>query len=459
MHPLTKFIMESTRIAHLISKSVIILILFALGCAIPGKDTTQVISSGFVEVDGSRFVLEGETYRFAGTNFWYGAYLGSPGPEGDRERLIRELDLLSNHGINNLRILAASEQANHTRALQPSFQSAPGVVNDNLLIGLDFLLAEMAKRDMKAVIFLNNMWEWSGGMSVYSEWFGEGPATDPGDTGDWHGFQNHAARFYFNEEAQQAWRGYISTVILRSNSITGTIYNEDPTIMSWQLANEPRPGSGDEGIQNADQFIKWIHESASYIKSLAPNQLVSTGNEGLAGSRNSERIYLDAHRSPDVDYLTFHMWAKNWGWFDATNMEASYSITQDSARAYIQKHINYAAQLNKPTVLSEFGLGRDFERFDLESPVTYRDNYLDFVFRILEESMEKESAVAGSNFWSWGGYGMPQHEDARWRPGDPFVGDPPQEPQGLNSVFASDTTTLNLIHEHAKRLRAITSSP
>jgi mannan endo-1,4-beta-mannosidase len=73
--------------------------------------------------------------------------------------------------------------------------------------------------------------------------------------------------------------------------------------------------------------------------------------------------------------------------------------------------------------------------------------------------MEKESAVAGSNFWSWGGYGMPQHEDARWRPGDPFVGDPPQEPQGLNSVFASDTTTLNLIHEHAKRLRAITSSP
>ena len=448
-----------TYISNSIPKMLIVLTLFAFGCGSQMNDTAELPSPGFVKVDGFRFVVDGETYRFVGTNFWYGAYLGSPGTEGDRDRLGRELDLLSKHGINNLRILAASEQANHTRSIQPSFQTAPGEVNENLLVGLDYLLVEMAKRDMKAVIFLNNMWEWSGGMSVYSEWFGEGPATDPGETGDWHGFQNHAARFYFNEEAQLAWRGYISEVIQRKNSISGTMYNEDPTIMSWQLANEPRPGSGDEGLQNADQFIKWIHESAAYIKSLAPKQLVSTGNEGLAGSRNSKRIYLESHQSPDVDYLTFHMWAKNWGWFDATNMEDTYLITQDSARAYIEKHIDFAAQLNKPTVLSEFGLGRDFEQFDPQTPVTFRDNYLDFVFRILEESMQSNSPMAGSNFWSWGGYGIPQHDDARWRPGDPFVGDPPQEPQGLNSIFATDSSTLNLIFEHAQRLETISNSP
>jgi mannan endo-1,4-beta-mannosidase len=409
----------------------------------------------FVQVKGSQFILNGETYRFVGTNFWYGAYLGSPGLEGDRERLIRELDVLNSHGITNLRILAASEEANHTRALQPSFQSAPGVVNEDLLVGLDFLLLEMGKRNMKAVVFLNNMWEWSGGMSVYSEWFGEGPASDPGETGDWHGFQNHAARFYFNQEAQQAWRSYIQIVIERTNSLNGVKYNEDPTIMSWQLANEPRPGSGYEGLENGDQFISWIHESAEFIKKMAPKQLLSTGNEGLAGSSNSEQIYLQAHISPNVDYLTFHMWAKNWGWFDADNMESSFAITKDSASVYIRKHIDYAIQLNKPTVLSEFGLGRDYESFEPGSPVTYRDLYLEYVFGLLEESMQANSPVAGSNFWSWGGYGIPQHDDYRWRPGDPFVGDPPQEPQGLNSIFAQDTSTMDLIRTHALRISQI----
>jgi len=425
---------------------VLLSVQYLSGCDYSTKATK---STDFVQVDGTQFKLNGEVYRFVGTNFWYGAYLGSPGPEGDRDRLIQELDLLKETGITNLRILAASEQANHTRALQPSFQSAPGEINENLLVGLDFLLAEMAKRDMKAVVFLNNMWEWSGGMSVYSEWFGEGPATDPGETGDWHGFQNHAARFYFSEPAQKAWKEYITLVITRKNTITGVDYNQDPTIMSWQLANEPRPGSGDEGLQNGPQFIKWIHESARFIKELAPNQLLSTGNEGLAGSRNSESIYLEAHASPDVDYLTFHMWAKNWGWFDANNMEVSFQVTQDSARTYIQKHIDYAEHLNKPTVLSEFGLGRDFEQFNPGTPVTYRDNYLNFVFQIVEDNIVSNSPLAGTNFWSWGGYGVPQHDDARWRPGDPFVGDPPQEPQGLNSVFASDLTTLDVIRQHS----------
>jgi mannan endo-1,4-beta-mannosidase len=36
-----------------------------------------------------------------------------------------------------------------------------------------------------------------------------------------------------------------------------------------------------------------------------------------------------------------------------------------------------------------------------------------------------------------------------WRPGDPFVGDPPQEPQGLNSIFVSDTSTMMIVRSHA----------
>jgi isoleucyl-tRNA synthetase len=46
---------------------------------------------------GYEFTLDGKPYYFVGTNFWYGANLGMPGEAGDRDRLIRELDLLKDH--------------------------------------------------------------------------------------------------------------------------------------------------------------------------------------------------------------------------------------------------------------------------------------------------------------------------------------------------------------------------
>jgi mannan endo-1,4-beta-mannosidase len=41
-------------------------------------------------------------------------------------------------------------------------------------------------------------------------------------------------------------------------------------------------------------------------------------------------------------------------------------------------------------------------------------------------------------------------------PGDTFfVGDPPQEPQGANSVFDCDATTLEIIRAHAGALKTV----
>ena len=54
--------------------------------------------------------------------------------------------------------------------IEPTLRTAPGVYNDTILAGLDFLISEMEKRDMKAVVYLNNAWEWSGGYGQYLEW-------------------------------------------------------------------------------------------------------------------------------------------------------------------------------------------------------------------------------------------------------------------------------------------------
>ena len=44
----------------------------------------------------------------------------------------------------------------------------------------------------------------------------------------------------FPARAKDAFRFAVEQLVKRRNSVNGRPYREDPTIMSWQLANEPR---------------------------------------------------------------------------------------------------------------------------------------------------------------------------------------------------------------------------
>jgi mannan endo-1,4-beta-mannosidase len=424
-------------------------------------DATRVATSpatdGFVRVEGARFVLDGKPYRFAGANFWYGAYLGAPDELGDRERLVAELDQLSAAGIDNLRVLAMSEASGFRRGVSPAIMTAPGQYDERLLQGLDVLLDEMARREMKAVLYLNNFWQWSGGMSQYVSWFTGEPvsAHDPDQTGDWNGFMLNSARFYAIAEAQALYREAIRTVVTRTNTVNGKRYVDDPTVMSWQLANEPRPGSDSEGHDNFPAFKQWIHETAGYIRVLAPKQLVSTGSEGAWGTLRSEELFQESHATPNVDYLTFHLWPSNWGWMDHHDPAARLDSGTVSALEYVDRHIDLANRMGKPIVLSEFGLNRDQGSYDPASATTARDAFYKTIYDRVHQRAKAGDAIAGSNFWAWGGRGRTANADWMWQAGDPFTGDPPQEAQGLFSLFDSDATTLQIVSDHARAMRAL----
>lgn len=411
--------------------------------------------SGFVQVEGTRFVLDGKPYRFAGANFWYGAYLGAPGDLGDRERLRAELDQLKAAGIDNLRVLAMSEASGFRRGVSPAIMAEPGRYDEQLLQGLDYLLAEMARRDMKAVLYLNNFWQWSGGMSQYVSWATGEPVLDPDANGDWNGFMQNSARFYGIAEAQAWYRDAIRQVVGRTSTVTGVAYIDDPTVMSWQLANEPRPGSDRDGRANFEAYRAWIDDTAGFIRRLAPKQLVSTGSEGEKGSLGDRDLFVQAHATPNVDYLTFHLWPSNWGWIDhgdpAARLESGLATSLD----YIDRHIEVAGKLGKPIVLSEFGLNRDGGSYDPASGVEARDRFYRAVYERLLQRAGEGKAIAGSNFWAWGGRGRTTNPDWMWKAGDPFTGDPPQEAQGLFSLFDSDASTLELVSAHARAIRAL----
>jgi mannan endo-1,4-beta-mannosidase len=428
-------------------------VLLVIGCG--GADAPE--SPQFVQVERHRFIRNGEPYHFLGANLWYGCNLGALAEGGDRSRLLRELDLLHSLGIDNLRVLGASEGLGQHNTVWPPLQPELGVYDERLLDGLDFLLAEMAERDMLAVVYLNNYWVWSGGMSQYVSWFESEPVPNPFlEEYSWLEFMQFSARFYTHAEANTANRRYIEMLVDRENGYTGVRYRDDPTIMAWQLGNEPRPGEGESGKLNFSVFTQWVGETAEFIRSLDSNHLISTGNEGLKGSIESAETYLDIHRFANIDYLTAHLWILNWSWYDPTRPEETYAEAERKAIEYLDQHIAFAEEIGKPLVLDEFGIPRDDHSFSPSAGTTNRDRFYARVFEHIRANADAGGPFAGSNFWTWGGYGKASDpNEAVWRRGDQFTGDPPQEPQGRNSVFATDASTLQILEEFAAKMRSV----
>jgi hypothetical protein len=109
--------------------------------------------SGFVKVEGTQFTLDGKPYRYVGANYWYGGLLATNGEAG-KKRLRTELDFLKMHGVTNLRIMVGAEGITTYKFRTPSeksLQPEAGKFDENIAIGLDYLLNELGKRNMKAV--------------------------------------------------------------------------------------------------------------------------------------------------------------------------------------------------------------------------------------------------------------------------------------------------------------------
>jgi len=421
--------------------------LAAGGCATTGTAG----SSGFIRRDRTRLLRGGEPYRIAGANMWYAAWLGADAAYGNRARLTRELDRLQALGLNNLRIMAAAEEGPLKNSIKPGFSRPDGSLNPELLAGLDFAMAEIARRGMTAVVCLGNFWEWSGGIATWL-YRVTGEYTDMNDPAHpWPAYPDATSRFYSNEQAVDLYHGYVREIVTRTNSITRRRYVDDPAIMSWQLANEPRPGGSDAGVaRNRDVYYAWIDGTAALIRSLDPNHLVSLGHEGTQGASGSEDIVRRAHQH--IDYLTAHIWPLNWSWVDGKNLAGTWDAGSAKVAAYLAAHERIAVELGKPLVFEEFGFPRDGEVYAPSTPTTFRERYYRQIYSAVEASWQGGGPVMGSNFWAWNGEARPAHPDARFRDGDlTYMGDPPHEPQGWYGLFDSDASTLALVREHAAK--------
>lgn len=407
----------------------------------------SVSAQPFVQARGGQLRFGGKPYYFIGTNYWYGSLLaqGAGKPKGEA-RVRRELDFLKSQGVTNLRLLGGAEGSgliNGVLRVGPPLQPEQGVFDDAVLEGLDFILAEMGKRGMKAVLVLSNNWEWSGGFLQYDNWNGLLPDSILRRTLSWEEFRDYGSRFYTCAPCVAAYHRQVSHLLARRNSLNGKRYANDPTIMTWELANEPRPMRPEA----AGAYARWCRETAASIKAQAPKQLVCLGHEGYIGTQDTA-LYEAVHRDPNVDYLTIHIWPKNWAWFRKDSMAFDAAAVLAKTAEYLAWHLQLARRVGKPLVLEEFGLPRDGQSFDPASTTHQRDAYYDTLLGQWRRSVASNGPLAGVSFWAFGGSARPHPGQTYWKPGDDYMGDPPMEEQGLNTVFDSDRSTWAVIRKY-----------
>ena len=354
--------------------------------------------TGFVQTDGTQFLLDGSTFYYAGTNNYYLNFK----PQYEVDQVMEDAAAMGLKVIRtwgNLDAGVKTDKVNKdgytvfTDSVDGSgekegvyyqyFDADLGrpVVNEGKdgLQKLDYAIYKAEQEGVRLLITFTNNWEAFGGMNQYVKW-----AKLAGENVTGHD------DFYTNETIKGWYKDYIKTLLNHENVYTGVKYKDDPTIFSWELANEPRCES-DAGCEN-HVVENWASEMSDYVKSIDSNHMLAVGDEGFYNygyndfpegdhkyvyHGSSGMDWLSLTNLPNIDYGTIHVYCDQWG------------LTKEQGNFWFKKHGEDAAAMNKPVIVEEFGWKDKSERADV---------YNEW-FDIFEGNTYEGVEYAGTNYW------------------------------------------------------------
>lgn len=325
-------------------------------------------SSPFVTRSGNQLQLDGHPFYFVGTNAYY---LMEEAARGDTALVLSLFESAQQLRMTVLRTWGFFDSSDSTNPAV--IQWRPGAYNERALRALDFVLFQAAQHGMKVVLPLVNSWDDYGGMNQYVSWRmygdnGQYPRRHPQNDLDAivTGARGQSYRvalsesfghddFYADDTIRVWYKSYVSFLLHRRNTCSNVTYKDDPTILAWELANEPRSSDRSGLIVS-----RWMEDVASFIKQIDPNHLVGTGEEGFDNSAagyslqayggqtwlfdGTEGVAWSRNSGLScIDFASIHLYPEPWG------------LTTGAGNAWIRDHIHLAAGLHKPLVLGEFG--------------------------------------------------------------------------------------------------------
>ena len=220
---------------------------------------------------------------------------------------------------------------------EPAYNDGP-----NGLQKLDYVVYKAGQLNLKLIIPFVNNWSAFGGIDQYVKWKG----------GQYHD------QFYTDPVIREWYKDWISHVLNHTNVYTGIQYKNDPTILTWELANEERcTGSGNfpaSGTCTTRTITAWADDVSTYLKKLDHRHLVSPGDEGFycTDPKSSDFTIncsqgvdsLALARLPNMDVISYHLYPDAWG------------KTYEWGTQWIQRHIDDSHRLGDRAIGGEWGI-------------------------------------------------------------------------------------------------------
>ncbi|XP_062165469.1 mannan endo-1,4-beta-mannosidase 7-like [Alnus glutinosa] len=364
---------------------------------------------GFVKTRGVQLMLNGSPFYANGFNAYWLMYTATDPSE--RYKVSSAFQEASKRGLTIGRTWAFSDGG-----YRP-LQSSPGSYNEQTFQGLDFAISEAGKHGIKLVLSLVDNYENYGGKKQYVEWArSQGQSITSEDD------------FFTNSLVKGFFKNHIKTVLTRRNSLSGIAYKDDPTIMAWELMNEPRCNSDPSG----KTIQAWITEMASYLKSIDGNHLLEAGLEGFYGeSKRSSNPngyqegsdFITNNQIPDIDFATVHSYPDQW--ITGSSEETQLSFLNSWLNDHIQDAQNV---LRKPVLFAEFG------KSTKSSGIDERDRLFNTVYSKIYSSASGGGAAVGGLFWQLLAEGMDNFRD------------------GYEVILSENSSTASLITQESQKL-------
>jgi len=320
--------------------------------AAPDAEPAVATKGEFVRRVGDGLVLAGRPYRFAGSNNYYPMYRSPAMVDAlFTKAAAAGFDVMRVWGSREIGTVDGSDSVDSPKdgfwlqywdpaAGRPAFNDGA-----NGFARLDQVIATARAKGLRLVIPLVNNWNNFGGIDQYVRWAGKQYHDD----------------FYTDPTIRGWYRAWIAHVLNRVNPLTGLAYKDDPTVLMWELGNEPRCVSAGAYPRSpsgcsTDTVVRWADEMTTYVKSVDRNHLVGVGDEGFYakdpassdwtrnGADGVDTVRLAALRN--VDVLSFHLYPESWGRTPAGPW----------GKDWIVEHVRDAKKLHKPAFLGEFGL-------------------------------------------------------------------------------------------------------
>ncbi|KAK9815119.1 hypothetical protein WJX73_008049 [Symbiochloris irregularis] len=178
-------------------------------------------------------------FAFSGYNTWQ-PIEAAAGLIGANNNVSQQFDQAVENNLQVVRMFGFSVQQGIND------QYSPGVYNESLLVAFDNVIADAGKRNLKLIVALANNWDYNGNMSDCKCWY-----TNQSKTA------TNCDDFFTDATCVNDYLLNAKNIMNRMNTVTKIAYNEDPTIMSWDLINEGRCDGGSGSTCTAADIQAW----------------------------------------------------------------------------------------------------------------------------------------------------------------------------------------------------------